>query len=91
MRMRRDALAAAAEITLAVERIAREMGEPAVATVGAILAAPGLYNVVAGTCEMRIDLRHVDGGSLGRLAFAIEASAREIAGRRQVGFPPGRG
>jgi len=86
MRMRRDALAAAAEIALAVERIAREHGEPSVATVGAMHATPGLYNVVAGSCEMRLDLRHVRADALGRLAYAIEATAREIALRRNVTF-----
>ncbi|MEO5616768.1 MAG: Zn-dependent hydrolase [Candidatus Eisenbacteria bacterium] len=86
MRMRRDALAAAAEITLAVERIAREHGDPAVATVGAVSAAPGLYNVVAGACELRLDLRQVQAHALGRLAYSIEATARAIALNRNVGF-----
>ncbi len=86
MRMRRDALAAAAEIALAVERVAGEQGDPAVATVGALVASPGLYNVVPGACEMRLDLRHVMAPALGRLAYAIEATAREIAMRRNVAF-----
>jgi allantoate deiminase len=86
MRMRRDALAAAAEITLAVERIAHEHGDPAVATVGAVSAAPGLYNVVAGTCELRLDVRHVQAAALGRLAYSIEATARAIAMHRNIEF-----
>jgi len=84
MRMRRDALAAAAEITLAIERVAREHGDPSVATVGALHATPGLYNVIPGTCQMFVDLRHVQAPALGRLAYAIEASAREIALNRGV-------
>ena len=86
MRMRRDALAAGAEIALAVERLAREHGDPAVATVGAMSAAPGLYNVVAGSCDLRLDLRHVQAAALGRLAYSIESTAREIALRRKVEF-----
>ena len=84
MRLRHDALAAGAELALAAERIAREHGEPAVATAGAVIGSPGLYNVIAGTCETRLDMRHVGGGSLARLVDAIEGAAHEIATRRGV-------
>jgi allantoate deiminase len=84
MRMRRDALAAAAEIALAAERAALDMGDPAVATAGAAEAQPGLFNVVAGRCILRLDVRHVDPAALERLAGAIETSARSIAQRRGV-------
>jgi len=86
MRLRHDALAAAAEIALAAERAALEMGDPAVATAGAANARPGLFNVVAGSCELRLDIRHVDSAALEKLAGGIEAAAREIAARRGVGL-----
>jgi len=53
---RADALAAAAEIVLAVERIAR--GRPdSVGTVGEIAVRPGAKNVVPGECTLSLDLR----------------------------------
>jgi len=56
MTARADALAAASEIVLAVERIAR--GRPdAVGTVGEIAVRPGAKNVVPGECVLSLDLR----------------------------------
>ena len=56
MTERADALAAAAEIVLAVERIAR--GRPdSVGTVGEISVRPGAKNVVPGECIFSLDLR----------------------------------
>jgi allantoate deiminase len=56
MTARADALAAASEIVLAVERIAR--GRPdSVGTVGEIAVRPGAKNVVPGECVFSLDLR----------------------------------
>jgi allantoate deiminase len=56
MAARADALAAASEIVLAVERIAR--GRPdSVGTVGEIAVRPGAKNVVPGECVFSLDLR----------------------------------
>jgi len=56
MTARADALAAASEIVLAVERIAR--GRPdSVGTVGEIAVRPGAKNVVPGECIFSLDLR----------------------------------
>src|SRR3954468_3778876 len=56
MNLRRDALAAAAECVLAVERIAG--GNPElVGTVGRIEAKPGAINVIPGDVQFTIDLR----------------------------------
>jgi allantoate deiminase len=56
MGARADALAAASEIVLAVERIAR--GRPdSVGTVGEIAVRPGAKNVVPGECVFSLDLR----------------------------------
>jgi allantoate deiminase len=56
MALRRDALAAAAEAILAVERICREGPDDLVGTVGRIQAAPGAVNVVPGDAEISIDI-----------------------------------
>lgn len=62
MDLRRDALAAAAEIILAVERIGREMAAsgPFVATIGRLVNEPNNMNVVPGRVELTVDLRSHD-------------------------------
>ena len=56
MNMRHDALAAAAEIVLAIEAIGRK-GADLVATVGRIEVPNGAVNVVPGRVRMSIDVR----------------------------------
>src|SRR5919199_5014998 len=58
MRLRRDALAAAATAALAI----REVGirHDGVTTVGGMRAEPGVITAIAGECEMMLDLRHLD-------------------------------
>ncbi|HEX6691257.1 MAG TPA: allantoate amidohydrolase [Burkholderiales bacterium] len=56
MRLRRDALAAAAECVLLVERVAARDPE-LVATVGRIEASPGAINVIPGKAVFTIDVR----------------------------------
>jgi allantoate deiminase len=84
MRLRKDALAAAAEMVLAVEAVAREMGEPAVATAGQARSEPGLFNVVPGACELWIEMRHVKADRVAALYERISARCVEIAARRGV-------
>jgi allantoate deiminase len=56
MTARADALAAAAEVVLAVEQIAGERPD-SVGTVGEIAVRPGAKNVVPGECVFSLDLR----------------------------------
>jgi allantoate deiminase len=56
MHLRRDALAAAAECVLAVERIAARDPE-LVGTVGRIEASPGAINVIPGKVVFTVDVR----------------------------------
>ena len=60
MPLRRDALAGAAEMVLAVERIACADANDLVATVGSIVAEPGAANVIPGVVTFTIDLRSGD-------------------------------
>ena len=61
MGLRRDALAAAAEWIAAVEAAA--IGTPdLVATVGRIDTRPNASNVIAGRCDVSLDVRHWDDG-----------------------------
>ena len=57
MQLRRDALAGAAEIVLAVEDIARAT-DGLVATVGSLTTYPGAVNVVPGRVTLTLDVRH---------------------------------
>ncbi|MGY2052041.1 allantoate amidohydrolase [Methylobacterium sp. JK268] len=85
MGMRRDALAAAAAMVLAVERCAAaEAG--AVATVGRLRVVPDAINVIPGRVDFSLDLRAPDDGVRGRLAAAIDDACREIAAERGVGL-----
>jgi allantoate deiminase len=83
MRLRRDALCAAAEFILAVEDYAmRKAG--LVATVGQIQAEPNASNVIPGAVTLTLDVRHQT-DSVRRTAGAqFQKLARQIAAARQV-------
>ncbi|MBB6252803.1 allantoate amidohydrolase [Nitrospirillum iridis] len=83
MGLRRDALAAAAEMVLAVE--ARGGAEPdLVATVGRIEAKPGAINVIPGQVTFTIDLRSPSDDSRRQAAADLAETLTAIAGRRGV-------
>lgn len=84
MARRRDALAAAAEMALAAEACAIAKGAPAVATAGNLSAQPGLANVVAGVCDLTLEVRHVVPAALEALDADLRARCAEIAKRRGV-------
>ena len=99
MTARADALAAASEIVLAVERIARGRSD-SVGTVGEIRVRPGAKNVVPGECVFSLDLRAArdhDGLVLEVLASvtsiasarAVEASVDELARVPVTALDPG--
>ncbi|HWC18650.1 MAG TPA: allantoate amidohydrolase [Terriglobales bacterium] len=83
MRMRRDALAGAAEWISAIElQASRVTG--LVATVGAVHAKPGAANVIAGEARLSLDVRHaVDETRLAAVDSFLQ-SAQQIAIRRQL-------
>ncbi|MEA2722151.1 MAG: allantoate deiminase [Candidatus Eremiobacteraeota bacterium] len=83
MRGRADALCAASEIVLAVERAALDIGDT-VATVGHLLVEPNQTNIVPGRVVLRIDLRSVDDGRIDEAERQIRARAAEIAAQRAV-------
>jgi allantoate deiminase len=83
MNARRDALAAAAEIVLAVERIGRDT-DGLVATVGAMELSPNVGNVVPGEARLLLDVRHADDEARARAADAMRAEAERIASARDV-------
>jgi len=85
MDMRKDALTAASEITLGVERItSHEAGERTVGTVGYQIISPGAMNVVPGKVELGIDIRDVDMTDKNKAVSAVTALMDEISVRRDV-------
>lgn len=84
MALRRDALAAAAEAVLAVERIGSEGPDDLVATVGRLDVAPGAVNVIPGRVDLSLDIRALDPAVRDAAAEAILAEIKAIAARRGV-------
>lgn len=84
MGRRRDALVGAAEIMGKIEKVARTMGDPAVATVGRIQVWPGSINVVPAKAIFTVDVRHPDLAKIRELVAAILGDARELALSRSL-------
>jgi beta-ureidopropionase / N-carbamoyl-L-amino-acid hydrolase len=78
MNRRRDAMVAAAELTLAVNRVAREMRGRQVATVGRIEVLPGAPNVIPGKVVMSLEIRDLESSKIERVFEEIQQHAREI-------------
>jgi hydantoinase/carbamoylase family amidase len=91
MRLRRDALTGAAEIVLAVERIARASASgTTVGTVGVVRARPGAINVVPGDVELDVDVRDSDAAARRAVVDEILACAADVTARRglELGVVP---
>jgi N-carbamoyl-L-amino-acid hydrolase len=85
MTARRDAVAAAAELVLLVERLARDAGRGMVGTVGVIEARPNMINIVPGEADLLVDFRGIDAGAIAETLARFEAGAAELGARRGVG------
>lgn len=84
MDRRRDALLGASAMTLAIAAVAREMGPPAVATVGTMAVEPAQVNVVPGLARFTVDARHSDGQRRVELVAEIEKVCRVIGHERDL-------
>jgi hydantoinase/carbamoylase family amidase len=83
MGLRRDALTGAAEIVLAVERLARESSSgTAVGTVGILNLSPGAVNVIPGEVIMDIDIRDNDLGARTEVTKELLERVSDVAERR---------
>ncbi len=80
---RADALCAASELVLGIERAAIDACDT-VATVGHLVVEPNQTNIVPGRVVFRIDLRSVDDGRIADAERRIRARAAEIAEQRGV-------
>ncbi|MBV9761240.1 MAG: M20 family metallo-hydrolase [Acidobacteriaceae bacterium] len=82
---RRDALAAAAEIILAVERLALSTGAlDTVATTGLCDVFPGAINSIPSRVTLGLDVRDTDAARRDALLRDIEQTAQAIAQKRSL-------
>ena len=86
MGQRRDALAAAAEWMVTVERHTMEYDPHMVATVGQIKCLPGAVNVIPGQVRLSLDVRGPQDEALDALLAELLAQAQSIGARRGVCF-----
>lgn len=85
MSLRRDALVAAGELVVEVERAAKRH-PTSVATVGRLDVLPGSLTTVPGEVALAIDVRDVDSERQRELADAILDEAIRISRRRMLGI-----
>ncbi len=82
---RRDALLPAAEIALAVDRIARQSpSDDSVATTGLLQVHPGAVNSIPSEVRMEIDIRDTHLDTRDAMVAEVQAFAREAAARRNI-------
>jgi len=84
MDRRRDSLAAAAEIILAVERLARSAEPRGRASATWITNYPNARGNVANVTRLHCDVRHEDAAQAAAMEQALRTSIGDIAGRRGV-------
>lgn len=87
MYLRRDALAASAEMMRVIEEVALRGSDAAmVATVGQLMVLPGATNVIPAEVHFSLDLRAADDPARLNALHEIRHRCRAIARDRQVGF-----
>jgi beta-ureidopropionase / N-carbamoyl-L-amino-acid hydrolase len=82
MDRRRNALLAASEIVLAVERVVRSVPGRQVGTVGRLVVRPGAPNVIPGEVSFTIELRDLKTETIDSLWSRLEPEARALAERQ---------
>ena len=77
MRIRHDALVAAAEVVAGVRGIARQLGGDLVTTVGHLTVTPNIVNAIPGRVSLSIDMRDPSDATLDRARPLLD---RVVAG-----------
>jgi len=96
MHLRKDAMLAAAQLTLEVNRIGTTFPDSARGTVGHLQVKPNSRNVIPGEVRMSVDLRNARDATLLSMKDQLGEAARAIAQERRVSidlkevvyFPP---
>jgi N-carbamoyl-L-amino-acid hydrolase len=84
MDQRRDALAGAAKLALAIRDIARETGDGAVCTSGGVVCRPGIVTSVVETAEQLLDQRHLDAGKLASMLSRAQELSTGFAEEERI-------
>ena len=84
MNRRWDAMVTAAELTLAINRIATELPGRQVATVGKIRAFPGAPNVIPGEVVLSLEIRDLESAKIQNVFDLIRAEADQISDARST-------
>jgi N-carbamoyl-L-amino-acid hydrolase len=88
MEMRKDALVAASEFIVALEKTCRQFSRMekgrVVGTVGAVKIEPGVINAIPGHAELSVDIRSVTAEAKSRVVRLVQARIRAIARRRKI-------
>jgi hydantoinase/carbamoylase family amidase len=84
MEQRRDALAGAAKLAIAIRDVARDTGDGAVCTSGGVTCRPGIVTSVVETAEQLLDQRHLDAGKLASMLARAQELARGFAAEEQI-------
>ncbi len=79
MRIRHDALVAAAEVVRGVREIPRRIGGDMVATVGRVDVTPNITNAIPGRVSMSVDLRDPDDVNLDRALVLLDRVVKDAA------------
>jgi N-carbamoyl-L-amino-acid hydrolase len=86
MNARKDALLAAAEFLVAVNRVVTSTAGAQVGTVGRLVAMPGAVNVIAGEVHLTLELRALDFTQVEAMFRDLAAEADRIAERSGTTF-----
>ncbi len=85
MNLRKDALAAAAEVVLCLEKYSQQEAHlGSVGTVGALNVEPGSMNIVPGKVTMSLEIRGVDLASKKRVIANLNRKILEVSTRREM-------
>jgi N-carbamoyl-L-amino-acid hydrolase len=86
MRIRHDALVAAAEVVSGVRAIAREFGGELVTTVGNLVVTPNIPNAIPGRVTLSIDMRDPSDAVLDQARAILDRVVREACEREGVRY-----
>src|SRR6266699_3356646 len=86
MRIRHDALVAAAEVISGVRQIAREIGGELVTTIGNLVVTPNIVNAIPGRVTLSIDMRDPQDATLDRALARLTPVVREACEREGVRY-----
>jgi N-carbamoyl-L-amino-acid hydrolase len=84
MAERRDALAGAARLALALREIAAEAGGGAVCTSGGVVCRPGIVTSVVETAEQLLDQRHLEAATLASMLARAQELSQNFAERERL-------